>query len=511
MKEEFLTKDTLSSNKIAKHEGKRIMRRATILLAAIAICVQIQNVGAAVVPSKMFTDNMVLQCDMKVPVWGTADAGEKVTVEFAGQKKEVTADKDGKWTLKLDPLKISAEGRILKISGKELANVLVGEVWIGSGQSNMAGGTGGYAKRDPELTKMMTGGPYPTLRLYKGGWKVADEASIKSFSALHFAFGRSLHEKLKVPVGLMVGAVGGTPSGRWLTEEMCDADEAVVKARKIEADKQAKVQKPQTDGKKPKRHQRKANIGDLYKRHIEYMVPYGIRGVLWDQGESRVRIPGVDQITCMNALITGWRNVWAQGDFHFLHVQKPSGEGCAWDYENPVNRLAMPFGKLPGSHTTNPGALKYELDHIKIATLKNAPIVPASDLAPGIHPQNKSGYGKRACQVALGTVYGHDVAICGPVYKSHKVAGKTIRVEYNHVGKGLAFKNGEALQGFEIAGKDGKWEWADAKIDGGAVVLSSENIAEPVNVQYAFNKRHTYANLFNKDGLPALMFTTVEH
>ncbi|MDP6526191.1 MAG: sialate O-acetylesterase [Kiritimatiellia bacterium] len=525
-----------------------MMRRIGVLLAVLVVMGSIRDVEAKVAVSGMFGDNMVLQCDMKVPVWGTADADEKVVVEFSGQKKETVADKDGKWMLHLDPVKTTAKEGVLTVkSGTDnqqspisFSNVLVGEVWLGSGQSNMAGGTGGYAKNDPVLKQMATGGPYPTLRLYgRNGWQVADENSIRGFSAIHFAFGRNLHKELNVPVGLMVGAVGGTPSGRWLTEEMAAADPALVKMLQDNTDcdsvadigsnyeelkKQydAEAEKAKAEGKKPGRAPRRAVIGDLYERHIAHKVPYGIRGVLWDQGESRTQIPGVDQITTMHALIEGWRNAWNQPsspegsgapekDFHFMHVQKPSGEGCAWDYENPVNRLAIKFDKLPAQHVDKPSALKYQLDHIKIATLKNAPIVTASDLAGGIHPQNKSGYGKRACRVALGSVYGKDVAICGPVYKAHKVEGKTIRIEYNHVGKGLAFKHGETLQGFEIAGADGKWDWAEAKIDGNTVVVTSENIAEPVNVQYAFNRRHNFANLFNKDGLPALMFTSVEH
>ncbi|MBL7133693.1 MAG: 9-O-acetylesterase, partial [Phycisphaerae bacterium] len=132
----------------------------------------------------------------------------------------------------------------------------------------------------------------------------------------------------------------------------------------------------------------------------------------------------------------------------------------------------------------------------------------ASDLGSGIHPSNKSGYGRRACRVALGFVYGRDVAIYGPVYESHKVEGDKIRVSFKHVGKGLAFRGGEKLQGFEIAGADGVYQWADAKIDGGAVVLTSPKVAKPVNVRYGWSKNHPWANLFNKDGLPALTFRT---
>jgi sialate O-acetylesterase len=131
-------------------------------------------------------------------------------------------------------------------------------------------------------------------------------------------------------------------------------------------------------------------------------------------------------------------------------------------------------------------------------------------LGTGIHPSNKSGYGKRACRVALGSVYGHKVAISGPVYKTHKVEGKKVRVFFDHVGKGLAFRHAKALQGFEIAGADGKWQWAEAAIDGDSVVLSHPEVSKPLNVQYAFSNNPSFANFFNKDGLPGLTFTTVK-
>jgi sialate O-acetylesterase len=489
--------------------------------------------NADVTVDKMFTDHMVLQRDLAVPIWGTAEPKEAIEVRFRDQSKKTTADKNGKWIVKLDKLKVGEPGK-LTISGKNsvtLEDVLVGEVWVGSGQSNMAGRCGSYMRNDKVLAEMANGGPYPTLRLYgRSGWQVADKKTAPAFSALHFAFGFNLHKELKVPVGLMVGAVGGTPSGRWLSGDMAANDKSLMK--KILATGHSPLRKQSGPiglfekvrdlspaelkaGKKAGKvvtavATRMHKFGDLYARFIEPKIPYGIRGVLWDQGESRTQIPGVDQYTAMNALINGWRKTWGQGDFHFLHIQKPSGEGCAWDATNPTNRGALKFGILPKNHTGAARSLEYPLRHIKIGTLLNAPLVTASDLGIGIHPQCKSGYGKRACRVALGVVYGKDVAVSGPVYKSHKVEGAAIRVAFDHIGKGLALRHAGSIQGFEVAGEDGKWAWADAKIDGDAILVSSKEVAKPAGVRYAFARRHNYANLFNKDGLPALMFTTVK-
>lgn len=477
--------------------------------------------------NQMFSDHMVLQRDMPVPIWGTAAPGEKIAVTFRSQKKQTQADKDGKWLVRLDPLKVGEPGK-LTVSGSgsvTFSDVLVGEVWVGSGQSNMAGGTGGYARRDEVLAEMVKAAPYPRLRLYRKGWKESTAGNINGFSALLFAFGQPLQQQLDVPVGLIVGAVGGTPSGRWLSPEMLAADPACQAAlkkiglgsyeeqqekyREVLAEWQKAVKLAKEQGKRPPRRPRgPVRVGDLYAAHIEPVVPYAIRGVLWDQGESGTAVPGIDQFTMMGALIKGWRKAWGQGDFPFLYVQKPSGGGCAWDPKgNPVTRMADPFAQEPASPNKATDGL-YRKVHIRIMQHPNAAMVTASDLGSGVHPISKSGYGKRACRVALGFAYGRDVETYGPVYESHEAEGNRIRIRFRHVGKGLAFRHGDRLQGFEIAGSDGAYQWADAKIDGRTVTVSSPKVAKPVHARYGWSRNHTWANLFNKDGLPALTFRT---
>lgn len=503
-----------------------MLRHTTTAIIATSVILTVSIAAADVKPTRMFGDYMVLQREMPVPVWGTADAGEKVSVAFRDQKQHTTADKDGKWMVKLDALKLGKPSD-LTFSGNNTVtfkNVLVGDVWIGSGQSNMAGSAGGYAKRDSVLADMVKAAPYPQLRLYRGGWKEATESNIKGFSALLFSFGQPLQKELGVPVGLIVGAVGGTPSGRWLSPEMF-ADDAGVKAQLkrggASASYEARTAKYQQmlkeweaaaalakkSGKKPPRKPRgPVKVGDLYAAHIQYVVPFAIRGVLWDQGESGTAVPEVDQFTMMGALIRGWRTAWGQGDFPFLYVQKMSGGGCAWDPKaDPTTRMANAFTKQPANVNPDRDG-EYRALHIKIMQHPNTAMVTASDLGSGVHPINKSGYGQRASRVALGFAYGKDVEIYGPVYDSHKVEGNQIRIAYTHVGKGLATRHSDALQGFEVAGKDGQYHWADAKIDGDTVVVSSDQVAGPVAVRYGWSKNRTWANLFNKNGLPALTF-----
>jgi len=439
--------------------------------------------------------------------------------------------------VKLDPLKAGGDTLVLTVKGKNtiaIQDVLVGEVWVGSGQSNMDGRAGGYAKGDEVLAGLVAR-PLPQVRHIspKGTWQVTTPQAAGSFSALLFPFGVRLHEELKVPVGLMLGAVGGTPSGYWLTEEMYQADagckeaaanfaktynfdaaqkkypddvaaweKAVAKAKEDNKPAPRKPSPPARPGESTS-----AKIGHLFESHIRGYVGYAIRGVLWDQGESGTVILGVDQFSLMGALIKGWRNEWGQGEFPFLYVQKPSGGGCAWNPEDPVTKNASKFAPLPAAAPGGGDGLYREL-HVRIQQHPNTAMVISSDLGAGIHPTNKSGYGTRASRVALGMVYGTAVETQGPLYVSHAIDGGKVRIKFSHVGAGLAARHSEKLQGFAIAGADKKFVWADAVIEGDSVVVSSASVPNPASVRYAWASQHPWANLFNKDGLPAQTFRT---
>jgi sialate O-acetylesterase len=255
-------------------------------------------------------------------------------------------------------------------------------------------------------------------------------------------------------------------------------------------------------------------IGYLFEAHIRPFLGYGIRGVLWDQGESGTALGGVDQYTAMGALIRGWRKAWNVGEFPFIYVQKPSGGGCAWDPNDPTTNRAESFEPLPKTEPGKfdkqaiPGDALYVENHVKIMTYPNVGMAISSDLGSGIHPTNKSGYGRRAADVALGMAYGRPVEYYGPVYASHAVEGNKIRVKFTHAGSGLAFRHGDKLQGFAVAGDDGTFYWAEAEIDGDSVVISAHEVAQPVAVRYGWARRRPWANLFNNDKLPAIPFRT---
>lgn len=486
-------------------------------------------IRAAVTLPPILSSHMVLQRDMPVPIWGTADAGESVTVKFRGQQKQVTAAADGKWMVKLDPLKAGGPDA-LTINDIQLDDVLVGEVWVGSGQSNMQMVTASYAKGDPGLAAHVAGAPYPKIRLASATkpWQEATDKNLASFSAMLVSFGVPMQKEIDVPLGLIVGAVGGTASGYWLSQEALDADPAVQAAitaanadeaaragyEKRLAEWNAKSAGAEANKNKKGRGNPKPlkpgecgrETGHLYNAHIRPIQPYAIRGVLWDQGESGTNVEAVDQYTLMGALIRGWRKDWGQGEFPWIYIQKPSGGGCAWEPKTPIkpNDLKLP-AKAPGDGG-NP-RMPIE-DFIRTMGYPNTHMVISSDLGSGTHPPDKSAYGQRAATVALATVYGHKVEYYGPLYASHVVEDGKARIKFTHFGQGLAHKHGDKLQGFAIAGEDKVFQWADAVIDGDTVVASSASVPKPVSVRYGWSSKRAWANLFNKDGLPAIPFRT---
>lgn len=517
------------------------------VFSLLLACAAITTAHAEVKLSKVFTPHMVLQRGMAVPVWGTASPGEKVTVSFAGQTKAATADAKGEWRVKLDSLTANAEPQTLTVGDKKIDDVLVGDVWVGSGQSNMDMVVNSYVAGDPVLAEAAKQS-YPHIRLLRkeanAVWETSTPDSNLKFSALLFSFGFPLQKDIKVPLGLMVGAVGGTPSGFWLSEEMYRSDAAcaaVVKkfaetynyeaekakydVLKAKFDQEMAAWKPLADaakkeGKQPPPGPRapqgvgkagEANsgkIGQLFEAYIRPYVGYAIKGVLWDQGESRTNIAGVDQVTLMGALIGGWRKAWGQGDFPWLYVQKPSGGGCAYDYTLPMNRLAEKFAPLPKTIPVPP-AMDYSHEvFTQIMKYPNTHMVTSSDLGNGIHPPNKSGYGARAVQVAHAVAYGQKSEYLGPRPAGHTIKGGKVELKFAHTGKGLVFKNGDKLQGFMIAGEDKKFVWADATISGNTVIVSSKDVPAPAAVRYAWAASFQWANLFNADGFPAQPFRT---
>jgi len=475
---------------------------------------------AAVTLPAVFSDHMVLQSGKPVPVWGTADANAEVSVAIAGQKKTAKADASGQWSLKLDALTASAEPQTLTIGDKTINDVLVGEVWLGSGQSNMAMAVqsakdypASQAAANVPLIRMFTEGSAAARTAQsqgKGTWVICSPETVGRFSATAYFFGRNVYEVLKQPVGLINSSVGGTPIESWISPEAQQSsaelkpffeaqkqedaafDEAKVKAvYERQAAKWAEEMKAaKAEGKPAPRkprdpietRKRKGNVGGLFNGKISPLIPYAIRGAIWYQGEANSNGPKPPFYqTQLTLLAKDWRTRW-NDEFPFAWVQLPNftraGEGWPIVREQMLNALST----IPNS------GMAITLD---IGEAKN------------IHPANKQEVGRRLAQWALGAVYHKDVAdTSGPLIDKATVKHGAFVITFTHA-KGLNAKGD--LAGFEVAGADGQWRPADAKIEGETIVVSAKAVAEPKNIRYAW-KDNPVATLFNGAGMPASPF-----
>ena len=504
---------------------KTILPLLTALLLAPLAALHAAELKLAAV----FSDHMVLQRDKPVPVWGWADPGEMITVEFADQKKSAIADASGKWQVKLDPMEASVQSRVLVVRSQKLerqarvADVLVGEVWLGSGQSNMAMAV----NRAKDFEKERAAATLPLIRIFKeesraaataqadgsGKWTACSPDTVAGFSATLFFFGRELHRELKVPVGLINSSVGGTPIESWIAAEaQAQAPElknlmsaqskasvptnaAALKARYEQQVARWNVlaEQAKLEGKPAPRRprdpletqKRKGNTGDLFNGKIAPMIPSALRGVVWYQGEANSH-PGAGQFYqyYLPLLVSDWRARWGE-EFPFAWVQLPNfaREGEDWS----LVREAM-------------------LKTLRLPQTGMAITVDIGDPA-NIHPENKQEVGRRLSLWALGTVYGRKVsAISGPLPTGHEISGNQITVAFKHTEGGLVAKDGE-LKGFVVAGEDKQWKPAQAKIAGDKVIAASPEVAKPIALRYAW-AANPACNLFNGCGLPASPFRT---
>jgi sialate O-acetylesterase len=469
------------------------MRRGTF--AALAVAAGLLGLyvpaRADVKPNGLIGDGMVLQQGIKAPLWGTADDGEEVTVTFDGQKHTTTA-RDGKWRIDLDPLKAGGPHE-LTIAGKNtinVKNVLVGEVWICSGQSNMEWPVAASA----DAQKHIAASTNPKIRLFmvphtsrekpqtevKGQWKECGPQTVPSFSAVAYFFGRDLNKALDVPVGLIETNWGGTLCEAWTSHEALEA----VPELKYLADKSAHEteQSLKDIGRNPNGHP-----SSLYNGMIAPLLPYAIKGAIWYQGESNAG-KAYEYRTLFPTMIRDWRARWHEGDFPFLFVQ-----------------LA------PFNAGNSNGVVWAELREAQLLTTQKVPNTAEAVITDvgderDIHPKQKEPVGGRLALAAEALAYGKKVEYSGPVYEGMKVEGNKAILSFTHTGGGLEAKGGP-LQGFAIAGEDHKFVKAEAEVRDGKVEVWSKDIDKPAAVRYGW-VNFPIVNLFNKDGLPATPFRT---
>ena len=471
-------------------------------------------------------DNMVLQNGMETPIWGTADPGEKVTVTMGEQHAVTVADSAGKWTVSLTQWEAGGPFEI-KIAGNNkitLQNILVGEVWVCSGQSNMWWTVKLSANPEKEITEAN----YPMIRLFsvkeavadepqddvQGSWSECSPETVETFSAVAYYFGRALHRELDVPVGLIHTSWGGTPAESWTSTPMLESDpvlkpiidnwaqvlEKYPKAMEEHNERLAKweedSQKAKKEGKPAPRRPRPP-IGPghpwqpagLYNAMIAPLIPYAIKGAIWYQGESNAD-RAYQYRKLFPAMIYDWRRSWMQGDFPFLFVQLAN------------------FMKIDPLPVESAWAELREAQLMTLA-LPNTGMAVIIDIgeANDIHPKNKQDVGRRLARWALAKTYDLDIVYSGPIYKSMAVKKNRIVLRFDHVDDGLTTKDGGPLKGFAIAGQDMKFVLAKAEIKNNKVVVWSDKVTKPIAVRYAW-ANNPVCNLYNSAGLPASPFRT---
>ena len=483
--------------------------------------------SANIAPAPLFRDNAVLQRDKPVAVWGRAEPGERVVVSFRSQEHETVADNLGRWRVTLDAMPACAEGASLVMRGNNTvtaANVLVGEVWLCSGQSNMEW----MVKQSLNFGAESAAAKYPLIRHFwippvssafprdeaQGAWAVCSPGTVGDFTAVGYFFGRELFKELKVPVGLVHSSWGGTMIEAWMSEEALRAEPAWPAISKrwretaaayparlarysSEMDAWTKEQAAAKRAGAPFTREKprepdgapggRAQPAAIYNAMIAPLIPYGLRGVIWYQGEANAT-RYAEYRALFPAMIRQWRADFGQGDVPFYYAQLANYErGTEWAFQREAQQCAL---KLPATGQ----AVTIDIGESK-----------------SIHPKNKQEVGRRLALNALAKTHGRDVEYSGPEYagvsREKGKEGNALRVSFTHAA-GLRTRTGTrdaALPGFEIAGVDRKFRPAVARIEGETVVVSAPGVSEPVAVRYAWAPDPA-VSLYNGAGLPAAPF-----
>lgn len=464
-----------------------------ILCAAAVLAAAATPAAAEVKLNALFQDGMVIQQGKPVKVFGTAAPGEQFPVRLGrvvgdntnGEGLMVKAGPDGRWSVTFSEVKRvpGLKGCVLAVDGNRLLvkDILVGEVWVCSGQSNMEWPLAATARAEQDIPRAK----YPNIRLFKVPRKTADEpqTDVKAkwvkctplaaarFSAVGYYFGRDLHESLDVPVGLIQSSWGGTPAEAWTSKEK------LGKTPGLKYLATRKHPRPQHRG------------ASLYNGMIAPLVPFATRGAIWYQGESNSG-RAYEYRTLFPAMIEDWRARWGQGDFPFLLVQ------------------LAPFKKIVTEPRESAWAELREAQLLATRKLKNVGMAVITDYGnpTDIHPRQKKPVGERLARLAKAMAYGKDIVPTGPTFKSAEFRGGKAVLTFTNVGGGLEAKGGK-LTGFAVAAEGGQFVNADAVIEGDKVIVSSGEVEEPAAVRYGWADCPV-VNLVNREGLPATPFRT---
>lgn len=464
---------------------------------------------------RLISDGIVLQRNKEINIWGWADAGEKVSVDFLGKTYTTTTAADQKWKLEMAPQK---EGGpyVLKIHGSNeiiVSDILIGDVWLCSGQSNMAylleRSKGRYpqeiASSDNHFIRQFFVKPSFDFHLRQDcnseGWIAASPVTVENFTALGYFFAREIYEHYKIPIGLINSSVGGTPAEAWISEDGLQSMTEYLEKYHFYQDpenvKNAQAFNKRTQDSLKSTLNRTLPVKfnhqpvSLYNAMIAPLIPFAIKGVLWYQGEANTGDP-YSYRKLFPALIQDWRKQFKQSNLPFLYVQlanygkqlkDPASSNVALLREAQSMALSLPYTGMAVIHDSGDG---------------------------NMHPTDKKTVGYRLSLIARNQVYGEKSLIySGAMYQSMKASGNKIVLSFSHIESPLAVKGGgDALHYFSIAGRDQKFVWANAKLQGDSILVWSDAVANPVAVRYAWASNPVGGDLYNKEGLPVSSFRT---
>ncbi len=518
------------------------------LLPVILLLINVGDVRAELALPSIFSDHMVLQRDHTVPVWGTATPGAEVSVAFWGQCRTTQVDQDGQWRIELEPMDVSAESREMRITSSRddevlIRDVLVGEVWLCSGQSNMHYSLKALSTQHGAATPIADEIPkaeYPLIRqmhVYStlapdepqsdvgGKWQVCSPDTVSGFSGTAYFFARELYRELEMPIGIIRCSWSGSPIQAWTRREIlmenpveraytAAKDEAELDFDLAAAEREIEQWKAEHPGKTPPKRITRLALSPsetahypqtLYNGMLSPVMTYAIRGVIWYQGEANgIADQSRSYHWTFSRMIEDWRKQWGQGDFPFYFVQLAN-------FRAPSER------PLDLDHWAN-----LRESQLKTLSVSQTGMAIAIDIgeAEDVHPRNKIEVGRRLARLALASDYGREIVSSGPLYSAAEFEGSKAVIRFDHVAEGLMVGHKEDLWSpveavdspltyFQICGADRKWKWAQARIvDSDRVEVWNDAIAEPVAVRYAWASNPEGCNLYNSAGLPASPFRT---
>jgi sialate O-acetylesterase len=468
------------------------MKRITCYLLMLLYAAAVFGNDRGVEIPDVFSDNMILQREAVVPVWGRAEDGTKVSVTFAGLTKKTKA-KDGVWRVEFPPMEANKTPQTMRVSAsdgfkKEIRNVLIGDVWLASGQSNMEMNLAGVKEGEEAIAASEN----PMLRLFKvprslenedwpvgTSWQEANPQSTPPQSAVGYFFVQELQEELDIPIGLLNCSYGGTVTETWCSPEVLKASYP-----EWEAWEKARLQDPE--------HSKRNTSSFLYNRMVKSVLPFQVKGFIWYQGEGNAGRPE-EQKELFPAMVNDWRKSWGNKELPFYFVQLARYDRANWHRFRDAQREIA--DNLPHSY------LAVTIDLSKDWSIDNHPI----------HPNTKKPIGHRLALAALANVYGKDMVYSGPVVKEMEVESGRAILSFNHMGSGLRTLDGKRLRGFYISEDGENFVEAEAKIAGKTITVSDERVRAPVAVRYGaeddMGKEDLSVNLSNAEGLPASPFT----